>query len=329
MTTSIISRDANSGLLDSFAGRQGEIPGELKGAQDPSATPGNYYVKEAYRVRLVPDISAAAFKQSLVNQLAMWYCLRALDTNGQGRLRFEEVIVQLEQVFNFTRATAYRQLQAWQGGFWVIQSQNEHTTIHLKGIKAVWAYLGIPFATDRYFREVTPAEFATTRQRKAQIYASIYKPGDIKANPISRAAITEATGLHKVQQRRLEIEAKVKRVYNAGFDKINDEIKPIKQEIFTVAKGSREINKRLPNTYHSKQHPSNKGMLRHIAKGRKSLICGEASLVKRYFIRLSRLVRALTRKGNQTRYDLQEGYYRLKLRDRLIPGRQEWVRVVC
>jgi hypothetical protein len=90
---------------------------------------------------------------------------------------------------------------------------------------------------------------------RAELYAAIHKPQGIKGNPMSRQTITGMTGLDKVQQRRYEILAKVKRTLCYGVFNIHNStgntIEPEKQEIFSRSKGFREINKRLGNIYHS------------------------------------------------------------------------------
>ena len=287
-------------------------------------------------IRMIPDVSAAAIKQKLSTELALWLRLRAINHWGSGALSIEKAIEGLIEHFGYSLPAAYRHLNKANGKFIQLDSYNGRTTIKIKGLTKVCEYLGISAITDKHWRDLPVAEFTRDRTR-AEIYASILKPEGIKANPMQRDVITERTGLHKVQQRRYEEQVHIKRTPNYGFyreetqvegsDKPVTSYQPLKVEIYTKEKGFRYINKRQGNIYHTRQRPGAGGMLRKVhAELKGSLIPAEApSLIKRYFQSFWKLSKALLR-GNKSH---KEGYYLINNRNRRIKGRLEWCHVSC
>jgi hypothetical protein len=69
-------------------------------------------------IRIVPNISLAALQAKLDKQLAMWYCLRAINYWGSGRLDMEYATKYLTTSFGYSRSAAYRILNAGDGIFW-------------------------------------------------------------------------------------------------------------------------------------------------------------------------------------------------------------------
>ncbi len=58
-------------------------------------------------VRLVPKLSIAALKAKLDRELTLWYCLRARNHWGSGRLGLEDAIDTHVSVFGYSASMAY------------------------------------------------------------------------------------------------------------------------------------------------------------------------------------------------------------------------------
>jgi hypothetical protein len=157
--------------------------------------------------------------------------------------------------------------------------------------------------------------------RSSQIYASIHHPQGIKLHPISREAIQEFTGCSKNQQRRLEKMAKVRRFanYAVHYDDSTGACKPITMQVVSKSKIS-TIQKRLPNSYQSKQQSSSIGCLRDTARLIRSSERREASvLVKVFHNTYKSLVKALAHRRQGT-----TAYARVSQGNAIVKGRQEW-----
>jgi len=279
-------------------------------------------------VRLIADVSAVVLKQKLTLEYGLWLRLRAVNYQGSGFIDTERAIERLQLHFGYSRSSAGYQIKKAKGKFLQVKfsPRLQRSTIEIWGLRVVCEYLGITHLTDRHFRDIPATEF--TRDRTlSQIYASTTAPDGIQSNPMSRETITERTGLHKVQQRRYEKREHIKRTSDYVFYQDNSPLgqgkyKPLKQEIFTKKKGSRSINKRSPNIYHSKQKPSSKGMLPKVnAKIKRSSKTEEApTLIKRYFPTLKKLHKALIRRPESEK----GGFYLIPNSKRLIRGRLEW-----
>lgn len=277
-------------------------------------------------IRLVPDLSAAAFRQrKKLIPLALWHRLRVMDSQGKGIMSLDLAIQGLIDKFGYSRRTAFRHLARAEGQLWCRAIHKPGPVIEIYGLKRACEYLNTCLSTgDKHWREL-PIEQFGLGQEAAQLYASIHKPSGVRANPISRQSIEEYTGLHKVQQRRYEIEAGIKRTANSAVWLVDGKPVPLKQLIVTKGK-QYQVNKRIGQIYHSKAQPSNKGMLKKVSsqlRNTGSLIPDEAAsmaITKRYFHRARSLVQALTRKDNP----IPEGYRLLQSNGRLIRGRLEW-----
>ena len=60
------------------------------------------------KIRIVPGLSVAALKAKLSKELALWYCLRAINDWGSGRLDQTKAIYALTHNFNYSKSAAYR-----------------------------------------------------------------------------------------------------------------------------------------------------------------------------------------------------------------------------
>ena len=277
-------------------------------------------------VRLIPDISAAAIKQKQTLECGLWLRLRALNAWGSGFLDAEAAILGLQYYFGYSRSSAFRQLNKANGNYLALKWYKGRSTIKIYGLKTVSEYLSIGRFTDTHFRDIPAADFPRERTR-GQLFASLAKPHGIRANSMSRETITERTGLHKVQQRRYEQREHIARTPNYAFQQSispldQEKFRPVKIQIFTKSKGFRSINKRLGNTYHSKQQASGRGMLRKVnAELNGFSIPAEApTLIQRYFATFKELIKGLVRHKENDK----EGSYLIPSRKRIRKGRLEW-----
>lgn len=283
----------------------------------------------ACQVKLCVDLNIKAIKTHQGKLLALWYCLRALDINGTGHLPLDQAIEALEDIFEYKHNTLFEHLKQGEGLFWTRVVGKYRARIDIKALQKVFAYLGITRIEDKHWRILTPAQFNTTRMRSAQLYATIFKPDGIRGNPQSRQTITERTGLHKMQQRRFEKEAKVKRTPNYAMATIRDDngkLESRKLIIHTVYGKSRsyQVPKRQGNIYHNKALPGARGMLKKASitlRDRGFSVSGEAAILKRYFSSFKQFSKALQRTTGGL---IREGYILLPNKQRLIPGRLEW-----
>ena len=291
-------------------------------ARDSTITPP----PGGFTIRLIPDLSAAAFRNKKTNELCLWLCLRSLNWWGSGILNTEVAIQGLQDIFNYSPRQLARVLNQGNGSFWQVTGQNGRAVIQIYALKTVCQYLNTFLDGDKHYRDVVVADFRSLQQRRSQLYASIHKPKEIQGSkPISRESITDYTGLSRIQQRRYEKEVGVKRTPNFAMQKDNEgKVIPVKQEIYSKKGGHYQVNKRLGNTYHTKQQASPGGMLRRTGaelKGKRSLVPEKAQkpLVKRFYKSMRGLVKQiLAHKGTN------EGYYTLSSKSRLIRGRLEW-----
>jgi len=285
---------------------------------------------ENIRVRLVAYLSAAALRRKLDKELAIWHCLRSIDVYGHGVLDMKFVKDALIEVFGYSERTLKRHLKSGEGSFWQRFANDKGHRIKITGIKTIAEYLNTPTSRfDKNFREIPSHKFQSLTRRRSQLYASIHKPKGIRANPISRQSIEECTGLNKVQQRRYEIIAGVKRTSNFGIYSINNEAgkreyRPETQLIITKNQ-EYTMQKRLPNIYHCDAQLGRRGMLRKVSVGQKgeSLMSEEATTLKRYFRGFKWLLSAI--KGHPN--SISEGYIITPAKQRVIRGRLEWQHV--
>lgn len=302
---------------------------------------------ELSKVRLIPDVSTAAYRAKLTKEVILWHCLKSIDINcnhGNSFLPLDVAIEQLEFRFHFSRATAYRQILHTKGTFLDIIDGNKGAIIEIWGRRRVINYLGIrQQLTDQHFRSVEDSQFQQHGMRKGQLFEAIHKPEVLKgATPQARDTIEARTGLSRVQQWRYDKLTGTRKTPNYAYqrDETTGKLIPVRQEIFSKCKGRRYMNKRNGQTYHTKQQPGGVGQLRDINRELRAANMdrktGErqassyptpntpaATLERSYFFRQRALIKALLR---HTRIN-KEGYYLIPQRERHIRGRQEWCRI--
>lgn len=274
----------------------------------------------AGKIRLVPDLSAAAFRQKRIKELALWHCLRYLNTTGSGKIDEQRAIAGLQGVFHYSKSTIYQHLKLGEGVFWQTVHPGRNR-IDLQSLSSVIRALSIGQLTNSHFVEVSVVEFGSASKRKAQIYASIHHPQGIKLHPISRASIEDFTGISKQRQRRLEEIAHVRRFANYGvsYDSETGKCKPMMMEVEGKARVW-TIQKRLPNSYQTKQQPGPHGQLKNIRLRTRSLEGREASVLSKVFFNsYNGLVKALAHRSPGS-----TGYARVSPLIAVVRGRQEW-----
>jgi len=87
-----------------------------------------------FRLRLVPDISAAVFRCKKTKELALWYILRALNPSGTGVIDKSLAIEQLQNSFNYSQRTAYEHLALGEDDFWHTIKVKGRTRIEIYGL---------------------------------------------------------------------------------------------------------------------------------------------------------------------------------------------------
>ena len=98
-------------------------------------------------VRLVPKLSISALEAKLDKELALWYCLRARNHYGSGRLDPEDAVGGLTSVFDYS-STAYRIPGTGDGIFGEERPPKNvnRLQIEIYGVKRVARYFRLPFS---------------------------------------------------------------------------------------------------------------------------------------------------------------------------------------
>ena len=69
-------------------------------------------------VRIIPRLSIAALQHGLDKELALWYCLRAINFWGSGHLDIQMAVEALVLHFHYSKSAAYRIISSGDGIFW-------------------------------------------------------------------------------------------------------------------------------------------------------------------------------------------------------------------
>ncbi len=272
-------------------------------------------------VRLYPELSVAALKAGLDKELALWYELRAINVTGCGRLVLNDAVAALVEHFDYSQSTAYRLLKAGDGRFWDI-----YHTPWLSGLSQVKIYSLCRVA--EYFNtsvlrlsrpvEIPGQGFRGRRAKRAQLYASFFKPDGSRAKPISRDSIEAATGVLRCQQKRYDHVAGIKRVANFAFQQDGPGKLTAIRHLVDGKFRQWLKDRRLGNSYHSRALKAHRGMTKRVnAELQRSLQRDdEARLPKRFFLSARSLARSSERDN--------EAFILINKRDRVIRGRMEW-----
>ncbi len=121
-----------SGITQPNKVKQGDGPGPAK------AAPGLFVIK------LHHELSAAALRDKLDKELALWYELQSVNVIGCGKLILKDVLPVLVSSFGYSPDTVYRILKAGEGRFWeVYQSPGlPGRWVRLRGLSPVAESLG-------------------------------------------------------------------------------------------------------------------------------------------------------------------------------------------
>lgn len=220
-------------------------------------------ISSEVKVRMVPDLSAAAFRTKRDKELALWHALRALNTSGSGYIYLDEALEGLTGVFGYGIRTVFRILARGESQFWQRIDRKRGTVIQIYGLRIICLMFGTSLFNITRFHEVPAERFNTMRYRRLALWQSIHKPKGIKANPISRQSIEEYTGIQKRQQIRYDQDSEVRRT--------------------PCYRPEHPDQKRLPNIYHNHHEPGHKGMLPKVRRFLKSFKTGEALGKRVYF----------------------------------------------
>lgn len=282
-------------------------------------------------VKLYADLGAAAIKSHRTNELALWSILRTLPSNNCGDIVFDGIGELAKQLipYGYTERTAYRQLTEANGRLWRMEQGKRRTVIKICGLLTVYRSFSIQKLTlDRHARLVEATGFNSLAKRNAQLYAAIFKPYGVRANPITRETITELTGLSITQQRRYERIAKIKRT--PTFEVTQNTIGGISTPVtMTVSGKSRTytVPRRFGNIYHSRQDSGHKGQVckaaRALTSGSEESLLSDGALLplrKLFHTSLKALVRYFKGHTGQT----NTGYHLVRNKYRYIKGRLEY-----
>jgi hypothetical protein len=230
-------------------------------------------------VRLVPNLSLAALKANLDKELAVWYCLRAINYWGSGNLDLRAAVDALTSRFHYSRSSVYRLLASGDDILWSRRTLAgpARSQIRICGIRQVATRLNV--RCSGHFVQITADQFVGSgknrvRQQRAWLYATFYKPTGIEARPISRAAIHEATGVSRRSQQRYDKIA-VESVPN--YADRQDETGKMTPVLILVDGKNRQwiVHRQLGNTYHCQGKIDARGMLRKINNLVRQSLLGE------------------------------------------------------
>ncbi|MFC1984195.1 hypothetical protein ACFLVO_04215 [Chloroflexota bacterium] len=282
-----------------------------------------------HNVKLYPDLNVSALKSKEVKVLALWYCLRTLNSTGSGAIDLGDAIQDLQAEFHYSHNTLAEHLNQGEGKLWARKVGKWGSRIELYSLQTAYKYFTITHKIDNHPRIIPTKQFQSIGLRNAWIYSAIYRPDGIQANPISRQTLAEITGLSRVQQRRYEKTTKVNRTPQSEMivtlDSLGHISKVENKRIHVLSKGKLvEINKRLGNIYHSRAKSSARGMLhkvKAVTRDNRSFENGEALLVRRFFASVRRYCKALLRDSGRVS---APSYSLIPKSCRKIPGRMEW-----
>lgn len=212
----------------------------------------DYNAKE-YRVRLVADLSAAAFRTHQDKELALWHCLRVLDTTGSGGVRLtRELTDQLQDIFGYSRSTLFRILSAGEGLFWTRIATKWGTTIQIEGVKSLFLYFDITLFNSARWYEVDAESFNTWYGRRLALWASMAKPKSNKDTEKHKRYRSWLFSQHKEGKERK------RQIIGSGYTwegAVNHE------ELKAVKKHLRLLNTMIRNAYRVDSHPVSRDTL--------------------------------------------------------------------
>ena len=251
--------------------------------------------------------------------MALWYCLRCLNVTGSGRLLHNDAVADLVSVFGYSQRTVYRFLKAGKGKLWDIETPSPQaglTIIKIWGLYRVCDHLAIIHLSRPV--EIKARDFTGLQARRAQLYASRFKPNGSKTKPISRYSIEVATGVKRRQQRRYDQVAHISAV--ANYTTQQDDKGRLVYILKFVNGKARQwlVVRRLGNIYYSQASMAHWGMIKRVNAQlrQRSFYSDEARLPKRFFLTPQSVARTPER--------APEAFLLVNKRDRLVKDRLEW-----
>lgn len=218
-------------------------------------------------------------QQSKHIPLFLWYCLRALDRTGCGRIDLEDAARELVDRGIYTRTTFYRHLRLAEGKL-VKVYDNGRAVVEIYGLSVACQWFSIHKLSK--YRDMPLSDVRGLSIKALLWNTGAYRPEGVRNDPISRRSLEEKTKVPERNQQRYDV--MVQAVKQETLVKSYD---PNLHRYFTQTITVRHQNKNIRlrrqkgNIYTSHATQSNRGMLRKVtrlAKERQglSLVRGEA-----------------------------------------------------
>jgi len=269
------------------------LPTQEKLNTSPRTCQALFGTPEAAAVKLYPELSAAALQSSQDKQLALWYCLRAINRTGSGILDYQRAIETLSD-YGYSVATARRHLRQGSGQLWAVEDTTEsHRRIVIFSLLKVCQYLSVSRVSSPV--EVSQVAFRGLRKRRAALYAGWLCHRDNR--PTSREAITVATGLARRRQQRYDAVAGIVKVRNYALTEVSGQLEPI----MALVEGKSQawwIPKQLPSSFRADVTQAALGMTRKVnaaLRGCFNRADATTSFERAYFDSASQAVRSKNR----------------------------------
>jgi hypothetical protein len=272
----------------------------------------------ATRIRLIPELSVAALRAKLDKELSLWYCLRAINHWGSGRLDHTKTIDALTHDFHYSKSAAYRILRQGAGKFWDIRDIEVSRIIYLRGLEKTASYL--QSRCHGHFLEIAIEDFVgdanhRVAAQRSWLYASFHRPQGADASPISRASVHKATGVGRRSQQRYE-KVTVKSIENFADKQQDGKLVPI-LELVSGKRRQWLVHKQLGNTYRCMANKGARGMLSKVNTAvTQSFVRGEAWVNRRFFTSVKSYLKSPNR--------YPDSYLLVNPKGRMQSTRSEW-----
>lgn len=230
-------------------------------------------ITSEHPVRIYGELSAAAIVRGEDLPLAMWYALRALNTSGSGVLDYARALTSLTE-YAYTEGTARRHLRQGLGTYWTFEAADDgRTQIRLFSLLRISAALGVSRLS--WPVEVAARAFRGLKRRRAAMYAAWL--AHRKDKPISRQAITTATGIGRRRQQRYDTVSHTGKRPNWAFSEDHSGLHPWPERLEGKSQLYWQI-RQLPNSFATTVRRAPLGMIRRVnAKLRRSFQTAEAT----------------------------------------------------
>ncbi|APV44165.1 hypothetical protein Dform_00817 [Dehalogenimonas formicexedens] len=208
------------------------------------------------KVRLVPDLAAAALKRGQHKTYATWSVFRAISSDGF--VDYKSAVRTL-LILGLSRAGAYARL-AQHHGFWSVILKNGKRRLLILGLLRVAKLLEAKVTSTRFI-EVPLADF-TIKCQKGVLLASVIPTN--RCQLISRATIEQKTGVSRRTQIRLFQKVGVTSVSHLLVDDTGFQIR--RQVTPEFCKSQPFYTARLPNSFRTPSQFGVKHMHRRLVR---------------------------------------------------------------